>query len=246
MSLKVWLPLIENFNNQGTYINNPTNSGATVSTSGPLGGSYSFDGTNDQIQTTYLCAENTMSVCMWVNFSKFNVHLLDMRNSSGSGYQPAYVASTGIQVGGSSNNQWPYINYSLSTGTWYHVAIVYSSNKTELYINGSSVGSSTSSVGYNYNTTMEVHLGSRYTGANWFQGYVSDFRIYNEALSAYQVKVISQGLLLHYTRPGSLFRSNFVVGQVIQDSSGYNRNGTITNGNWSGYTFVKGQHYGTR
>lgn len=105
MSLKVWLPLIENFNNQGTYINNPTNTGATVSTAGPLGGSFSFDGTNDQIQTTYLCAENTMTVCMWVNFSKFSVHLLDMRNSSGVGYQPAYVASTGIQVGGTSNNQ---------------------------------------------------------------------------------------------------------------------------------------------
>ena len=242
MSLKVWLPLIENFNNQGTYINNPTNSGATVSTSGPLGGSYSFDGTNDQIQTTYLCAENTMSVCMWVNFSKIGVHLLDMRNSSGSGYQPAYVSTSGIQVGGSSNNQWPYISYSFSTGTWYHLAIVYSSSKTEVYINGSSIGSSTSSVGYNYNTTMEVHLGSRYSGANWFQGYVSDFRIYNEALSAYEVKVISRGLLLHYM--GS--NKSVSVGGIIQDSSGYNRNSTVYTGSFSNTGTGNISRYGGR
>ena len=230
MSLKVWLPLIENFNNQGTYINNPTNTGATVSTTGPLGGSFSFDGTNDQIQTTYLCAENTMTVCMWVNFSKFSVHLLDMRNSSGTGYQPAFVSTTGVQVGGTSNGQWPYINYSFSTGTWYHLGIVYSPTGTKLYVNGEYIGEATNSLGYNYNTTMEVHLGSRYNGQNWFQGYISDFRIYNEALSAYEVKVISQGLLLHYTRPSSTSREDLAVGKLIYDSSGYNRNGTITNG----------------
>jgi len=77
---------------------------------------------------------------------------------------------------------------------------------------------------------MEVHLGSRYNGQNWFQGYISDFRIYNEALSAYEVKAISKGLLLHYTRPSSTSREDLAVGQLIYDSSGYNRNGTITNG----------------
>ena len=43
MALKVWLPLINKINNQGTFLNNPTNTGATVSTAGPLGGSYSFN-----------------------------------------------------------------------------------------------------------------------------------------------------------------------------------------------------------
>ena len=225
MSLKVWLPLIDNFDNQGIDIANPTTTGATVSTSGPLGGSYYFDGTNDQIQTTYTSAENTMTVCMWVNFSNFSVHLLDMRNSSGVGYQPAYVASTGIQVGGTSNNQFPYINYSFSTGTWYHLGIVYSSTGTKLYVNGALAGEASNSLGYNYNMSMEVHLGSRYNGQNWFQGYISDLRIYNEALSAYEVKVISRGLLLHYTRPYSP-----IVRNDVYDSSGYNRNPTVNGG----------------
>lgn len=224
MSLKVWLPLINNFNNQGTYINNPTNTGATVSTSGPLGGSYSFDGTDDQIQTVYPSAENTMTVCMWATFTKLNVHLLDMRNSSGTGYQPAYVGVSGIQVGGTSNNTFTYINFVPTLNTWYHLAIVYSASKTDLYVNGELYGSTSSSVGYNYNMNMEVHLGSRYNGQNWFGGNVSDFRIYNEALSAYEVKVISRGLLLHYTRPF------FPVSYGVYDSSGYGRNPIINNG----------------
>ncbi|MBQ6627995.1 MAG: hypothetical protein IJH65_04185 [Methanobrevibacter sp.] len=64
MSLKVWLPLLKNFNNQGTEIVNPTNSGATLSSAGLLGNSYSFDGTNDQITTSYICAEDEFTVCM--------------------------------------------------------------------------------------------------------------------------------------------------------------------------------------
>jgi len=243
MSLKVWLPLISNFNNQGTYINNPTNTGATVSTSGPLGGSYSFDGTDDQIQAAYPSAENTMTVCMWVTFTKLNVHLLDMRNQSGVGYQPAYVGSSGVQVGG-SNGSFPYINFVPTLNTWYHLAIVYESGKTSLYVDGALYGDSTSSVGYNFNTTMEVHLGSRYNGQNWFGGNIADFRIYNEALSAYEVKVIARGLLLHYTRPSN--DGVISVGSILKDSSGFNRNSVIENGNWGSYSFVKSQHYGIR
>ena len=229
MALKVWLPLIKNLNNQGTYINNPTTTGATVSTSGLLGGSYYFDGTNDQIQTTYPCAEANMTVCVWATFTKIGVHLLDMRNQSGVGYQPAYVGSSGVQVGG-SNSAYTYINFVPTLNTWYHLAIVYSATKVQLYVNGAFYGETTSSKGYNFNTTMEVHLGSRYSGAYWFGGNVADFRIYNEALSAYEIKKIAQGLLLHYTRPTG--RNSTYVGEVIPDSSGFNRDAILYNGNF--------------
>ena len=225
MALKVWLPLIKNLNNQGTYINNPTTTGATVSTSGLLGGSYYFDGTNDQIQTTYPCAEANMTVCMWATFTKLSVHLLDMRNQSGVGYQPAYVGSSGVQVGG-SNSAYTYINFVPTLNTWYHLAIVYSATKVQLYVNGAFYGETTSSKGYNFNTTMEVHIGSRYSGAYWFGGNVADFRIYNEALSAYEIRKIAQGLLLHYTRPATNIIS---VGSTVNDSSGFGRHATIFN-----------------
>lgn len=62
--LKIWLPLIKNVNNQGLEISEVTNTGATVSTSGPLGGSYSFNGSSNRIQSSYLCQESELTVCM--------------------------------------------------------------------------------------------------------------------------------------------------------------------------------------
>ena len=238
MALKVWLPLLSDYNNQGTYINNPTNTGATISTAGPLGGSYSFDGTNDQIQTTYPSAEANMTVCMWATFTKLGVHLLDMRNQSGVGYQPAYVGTSGIQVGG-SNGAYTYINFVPTLNTWYHLAIVYSATKVQLYVNGAFYGETTSSKGYNFNITMEVHLGSRYSGAYWFGGKVSDFRIYNEALTAYEIKRIAQGLLLHYTRsPGRYLN----VGETVVDSSGFRRDSIVYGGQLA-YGYGNGVRY---
>lgn len=221
MSLKIWLPLTQDLRNQGSEIENFTDTGATLaSTTGPLGASYSFNGSNNQIYGSYTCAEAEFSVCLWVNFSKLNIHLIDMRNSDGVGYQPAYVnASSGIQVGG-SNSSWPYINFVPELNTWYHLAIVYSSTKTQLYVDGEFYGETTSSYATNFNKKIDIHIGSRYTGANWFGGYVSDFRLYNHILSAYEVKEIAQGLLLHY-------KGDVRDGELI-DSSGFNRNGAST------------------
>lgn len=229
MALKVWLPLINKINNQGTFLNNPTNTGATVSTAGPLGGSYSFNGTSHKIQTIYPSAEASMTVCLWATFTKLNVHLLDMRNQSGVGYQPFFVGTSGVQVGG-SNGSYPYISFVPSINTWYHLAVVYSQNDTKLYVNGEYYGGSSSSVGYNFNMNLEVHIGSRWSNANWFGGNIADFRIYNEALSAYEIRKISQGLLLHYTRPLS---STIYAGDSLCDSSGYNRDSTLYTANWT-------------
>lgn len=221
MSLKIWLPLVKNINNQGTELQNFTNTGATLGTAGPLGKSFSFNGSNNQIYGSYTCAEAEFSVCLWVNFSKLNVHLIDMRNSDGSGYQPAYVNSaSGIQVGG-SNSSWPYINFIPTLNTWYHLAIVYSSTKTQLYVNGDFYGETTSSYATNFNKKIDIHIGSRYSGTNWFGGNVADFRLYNNVLTPLEIKEISQGLLLHY--------KGHSENNKIIDSSGFGRDGIITN-----------------
>lgn len=223
MALKLWLPLTNDVHNQGIQATIPINTGTTLSTAGPLGNSHLFNGTNNKIQTTYKCSEDEMTVCMWVTFTKLSVHLLDMRNQSGIGYQPAYVSSSGIQVGGSSNNAWPYINFVPSLNTWYHLAIVYTSSGTKLYVNGEYYGQATNSLGHNYNIDMQVHIGSRYSNANWFGGNIADFRIYNEALSAYEVKVIARGLLLHYTYPTEISLQTTIKTTIV-DSSGFGRN----------------------
>lgn len=220
MSLKIWLPLVKNIHNQGTELRNFINTGATVASSGPHGNSFSFNGSSNQIHGAYKCAESEFTVCMWVTFTKLNVHLLDMRNSDGNGYQPMYVSSSsGIQVGG-SNSSYIYINFIPDLNTWYHLCVVSNSSKTQLYVDGEFYGETTSAKATNFNRDIDIHIGSRFTGTNWFGGNISDFRLYNTALSPFEIKEIAHGLLLHY-------KGRIENGEII-DSSGFNRNGTIT------------------
>ena len=150
-----------------------------------------FNGTNNSIVNSVGCVPaGTGEPCtfsIWANFSKFGVHLLDCRNSSGSGYQPILVTATGVQMG--SNRGFPTINYSFSTNTWYHIVVVYEIGKNILYINGNKIGESTTGGGaYNFGTNLPLYLGCRYTSANWFGGNISDLRIYSTALSAEDIK----------------------------------------------------------
>ncbi len=64
MSLKVWLPLIDNTNNQGFEDVSVENNGATVDSSGKLGSCYSFNGTSNNIVTSYPSYESDFSVCL--------------------------------------------------------------------------------------------------------------------------------------------------------------------------------------
>lgn len=219
MALKIWLPLTQNILNQGVEVRNFTNSGATLTTAGPLGNSFNFNGSTHQIYGAYTCAESEFTVCMWATFTKLNVHLLDMRNQDGTGYQPMYVSGSGIQVGG-SNSSYIYINFVPTLNTWYHLCVVYTASKVQLYVNGEFYGETTSAKATNFNKSIDIHIGSRYSGSNWFGGNVSDFRLYNNVLSPYEIKEIAQGLLLHY-------KGDVKDGLAI-DSSGFNRHGTST------------------
>ena len=221
MALKVWIPLLDDVNNQGTELVIPTNTGATKTTSifGPLGSSYYFNGSSNQVIASYQCAEAEYTVCIWAYFSKWNVHLLDMRNQDGSGYQPMYVAQTQIQVGG-GDGSFIYIPCgTLATDTWYHICVAGNSSGTSLYINGELKGTANTKA-VNLNKKVDIHIGSRYSGSNWFGGNACDFRLYNERLSDYDIRQIAKGLLLHYKyRPNGF--------SYIPDSSGFRRDGTI-------------------
>ena len=134
--------------------------------------------------------------------ASFAGHLVDARVSD-VGYQPMYVESSRVQSGGSTGG-FPNFSYSFTTGTWYHLCIVYTPNDVSLYVNGSRVGTSTGGKGYDYGA-KEFILCCRHSHNNYFiPADVQDFRIYDHSLSAKEVKEISKGLMVHYplTRGG--------------------------------------------
>jgi hypothetical protein len=67
--------------------------------------------------------------------------------------------------------------YAVSTGTWYHVAVVRSSGSVSLYVNGVKQGASiTDNTGYGGNN---LHIGLYYSTSFTFNGYIDDFRVTN-------------------------------------------------------------------
>ena len=84
---------------------------------------------------------------------------------------------------------------TLVQGAWYHVAVTIAPNKAIIYLNGINCGESTIGTWVipkdNVPTTCKIGYYS-YSGNNsdQFNGYIDDFRIYNNTLSASEISTI--------------------------------------------------------
>ena len=75
-----------------------------------------------------------------------------------------------------------------TANTWVHIAITYSSGALVIYRNGSKLSGSPYSIGGTaFNTINNGRLGSTVQDGYYWDGYMSDFRIYTTALSATEV-----------------------------------------------------------
>ena len=221
MALRVWLPL-----NDGTLKNigisniKVTNNGATVNDSGKIGKCFNFDG-NDYIGGTYTLS-NTMTFAAWVYFNlsvPAGKHVFDARTSSGTGYQPIYIANSRIQIGGSGSS-YTYFDYVWQPNTWYHICVTHDATEGKCYVNGELIGTAAASKGFNLaNSACNFTLGSRCNQSNYSNVKLNDIRIYDHCLSPKEVKEISQGLVVHYKLDD--------ISRGIIDCSGYGNDGEI-------------------
>jgi len=89
-------------------------------------------------------------------------------------------------------------NITLSRHTWYHITAVYNyRNSISLYVNGQKVAETTTTL---VPTLTDYYcIGGNATQCYAFNGLINDVRIYNEALSEFEIKELAKGLCLHYT-----------------------------------------------
>jgi hypothetical protein len=171
-----------------------------MSANGVLGRCLSFNGSSSFIYGDVPITPE-MTFAVWVYFTGNGpYHIIDCRNSSG-GIQPMYGGpSYGIQAFNSANGGYTWDNSvcGFTTATWYHIAVVYEYDKCSLYINGVFKGSTTAVSGTTHGTKT-IGIGTRYTGENWFKGKMNGVRIYNHALTQFEISQISKPLMLHYS-----------------------------------------------
>ena len=229
MSLKVWLPLNGDLQNQGLTLLPNTSVNTFTYTSGKIGqcatGRVAWH-LNEEI------LGNTWSVAMWIKPGSLgaNNNVLFCKNNTSSTDCHIYfsiISTTQLNLGvNGPSSSVTATGQTFTTDTWYHVAATYDGAIATIYLNGRELKHGTVTTACPTGR-LNININGRSTNAanTNTTGNITcsfnDFRLYDHCLSAAEVKEIAQGLVLHY-------KLDDITNGIVQDSSGYNNNGTIT------------------
>jgi hypothetical protein len=151
------------------------------------GGSISLDGTGDYLMMrdsqNFVFGTGDFTIEFWVYYNSglnADVVLYDARPTSTNGvYNILYSNSTGKIVYSTNSADRITGTTTMSTGTWYHIALARSGTSTKLFLNGTQEGSTyTDSNSYLLGTNRPVIGTSGFTLGNGpLNGYIDDLRI---------------------------------------------------------------------
>jgi hypothetical protein len=181
-----WGDLSYNGNN-GTLTNDPTYSSSN-------GGTIVFDGTNDYVNGPAISSQLTgdMTVECWIYITSGPS---DWVRIIGTGANPSGNRTFGLWYDVNRRLLWQRYGTNnvgvqptnvLSYNTWYHVAATTSGNSHSVYLNGTSIGSST--VAGPWTASNEtITIGSAVGIHTFLTGNISIARIYTRGLSASEI-----------------------------------------------------------
>ena len=182
----IWYDLSGNGYN-GTLTNGPTYNSSN-------GGSIVIDGTNDYINGASISSQLTgdITVEAWI---KISTAPSDWARVIGTGANPSGNRTFGLWYDISRRLLWQRYGASdpsiypanvLNYNTWYYVAATTSSNSHALYVNGSSIGTSTASGPWPA-SNENITIGSAVGIHTYLTGNISISRIYNRGLSSTEI-----------------------------------------------------------
>ena len=217
MSLQVWLPLNGNLDNQGLGDIEVTNNGATIDNSGKIGKCYYFDGNAHYLQFSESVGDlysGDFSYAVWLKPMDDTRSVICSEYASSGASNIAFELSASRQVRLYWNGS-PDISSTgciLPKSQWTHVTITRSGNEAKFYMNGELKYTYTGTLS-NRTSTAKIRLGDDYRGGTSvsYMGYMNDFRLYDHALSAKEIKLLSQGLVAHYTLDNMINTSNLII-----------------------------------
>ena len=182
----IWYDLSGNGYN-GTLTNGPTYNSSN-------GGSIVIDGTNDYINGASISSQLTgdITVEAWI---KISTAPSDWVRVIGTGANPSGNRTFGLWCATNRTILWQRYgsanvsiqpNNVLATGNWYNIAATTSGNSHAVYINGVSVGTSTTNSPWAA-SNESITLGSAVGIHAYLTGNMAVSRIYNRGLSSNEV-----------------------------------------------------------
>ena len=143
-----------------------------------------FDGTGDYLSTTATAVgTNSFTVEAWVYLNSGSTYMgvySSTEDTSGVGINLSIINDNTVQGFVGRGNSATFLNGTtpLSLKTWYHLALVRNGSALNLYVDGTSVASNTSSASI---TATSAVVGRFYLSYNGFymNGYISNVRLIN-------------------------------------------------------------------
>ncbi len=170
----------------------------------------------DMGSSTALNFASTASFTIATWFKSTGGGFLIAKGTSGNCYNyEINISGTTVQFGNTANST--NIATGISTGTWYHLAVVYNNSTVTPYLNGVALSPITKSTS---GCSQSLKIGYAAGGApQYFNGYIDDLKIYNYARSGNQI-------LADYNGRGNPNGGGVVLGASTQNNSALN-NGLV-------------------
>jgi hypothetical protein len=209
----------------------------------PGNGNLGFDGRNDYIDLPDMATDytNGITVGAWVYYHSLQnaSKVIDLGNGS-----PAdnillthYSVSADLRFEvfkGTGSNYYLSAQGVLETNRWLHlVASVDASGNATLYKNGVPVASGTLPLPNSVNRTSNYIGRSNFATDAFFDGQLSEVRLYNRALSAAEVALLYAGTAPSDTGLVGYWPLNEGSGTLAYDQSGNGHTGTIYGATWA-------------
>ena len=170
-----------------------------ISNSSRYSSASSFNGSSSRIFTQNIYLGNAWSYGIWFNSSvdpsRWQIVAILNNNGGDADTQLAFwihISQNRFQntANGQFNSQ---ISYSYSDGNWHQFFGTYDGTSLKTYIDGNLVNTTTITAALLVRNNLTI--GGRYNGSgfsDYFNGYLSDFRLYATVLTADQIKELYQ------------------------------------------------------
>ena len=216
------------------------------------GTALSFDGTNDYVDAgisprALVGSSSAFSVSAWINMDDdTNEYICGAMESGAERFYLRVVDASGIGYlrwgyGDSSSSDTDGV---ISLNEWHHVIWTYDTTNAKIYIDGE-LKNTTAVSGKTITNTDNLYIGvlnSNGTPANYLDGKISSFKIFNSALTLAQIQEMY--LNPEQILPTGVASSNFKLWLPLQEGSGttnYDGSGNNNDGTISGATWVKAE-----
>ena len=199
--LMAWYTLDDNLSDSSGNGNEGILVGDPQWVDGKIGRALQFDGVNDyvEVQDAETLTPENFTIAFWVNpIDMDRVQITIAKRAGGVGGYSFNITS--LAVGSRHwvriNGAWVNVTFSYTQGIWQHVAVTYDGTTIKGYLNGELMAT-TEAPGSLDNDSGVLRLGAdpRDTVSAYYNGSLDDVRIYDKALSQYEITNIMDGIL---------------------------------------------------